>query len=86
MEMCDCNCETCVDMDVELGVVDRYGTGCEYYENHPHACGMDDTDEFRAKELCCACSYHEAPHHHPGHHPGMPDVFPWGEDGTWYYY
>ena len=35
---------------------DSYGDGCEWYVTFPHVCGNFDDDDFRAKEMCQACS------------------------------
>jgi len=43
----------CVDDD--QGRTDKYGGGCEYYDEHPSRCGRDDDEDFVAKDMCCSC-------------------------------
>ena len=50
--------DVCVNTD--NGVTDRYDTGCDWYATNLWACGEDDTAEFKAYEMCCACSEEKA--------------------------
>jgi len=43
----------CVDSD--NGLTDKYGTGCEYYDENPSRCGKDDEGVFKSREMCCSC-------------------------------
>jgi hypothetical protein len=35
--------------------VDGDGNTCIYYDSKPSACGQNDTTDFVAADLCCAC-------------------------------
>jgi len=48
------NCpEECTDSD--NGKTDIGGDSCVWYNEQPVLCGSYDDDDFKAKEMCCAC-------------------------------
>ena len=51
------NDKECCDADVEAE--DSFGEiGCHWYTETPEDCGKYDNEEFKAKELCCACKWY----------------------------
>lgn len=58
-EVC-CSCEgglshTTQCSDKTDGATDITGDGCDWYAENPFGCGLYDTDDFNATEMCCAC-------------------------------
>ena len=41
--------------DSSLGLEDKYGDGCDWYEGRFNSCGRYDTEEFIASDMCCGC-------------------------------
>lgn len=41
--------------DSANGATDEYGDGCSAYISWTYACGMYDTEDFIADEMCCVC-------------------------------
>ena len=41
--------------NTDNGATDRDGDGCDYYDNNPDGCGNYDDEDFKSKEMCCAC-------------------------------
>jgi len=46
--------QNCEDSD-DHGEKDSHNDGCEYYSELPSVCGKFDDEDFKSKELCCAC-------------------------------
>ena len=68
-------CLDCGDSDAcegtDLGAVDRWGDGCEWYDKltNSERCGDFDDDDFIANEMCCACGGGAVPGNAPNSHP-----------------
>ena len=41
--------------DTDNNATDKYGTGCDFYEENPARCGQDDDEDFSARTMCCSC-------------------------------
>ena len=42
--------------NTDNGAIDDIGNdGCDWYDNYPDECGNHDDDDFKSKEMCCAC-------------------------------
>lgn len=39
----------------DMGGVDTFGDGCDWYDANPDGCGFYDWEEFVSEEECCAC-------------------------------
>jgi len=47
--------ESCFNLDEVEWTTDSFGDGCAWYKENPGYCGVYDTDDFKANELCCDC-------------------------------
>ena len=47
--------EEAVCSDTNNGLGDVTGDKCDWYGENPSSCGMWDTEEFIASQMCCAC-------------------------------
>lgn len=56
---CECNTHSIIGdqcYDIDEGVFDTYGDGCEWYDlNDVGQCGKYDDNDFTASSLCCRC-------------------------------
>ena len=41
--------------DTANGKKDQFGEGCDYYKTFKSLCGFFDDDDFKSKQMCCAC-------------------------------
>jgi len=81
-EMC-CACsggtaqvQSCLDTGYDTAG-DSTGDHCEWYSNYPSGCGLYDTWEFKANEMCCACQADCRDSEYDGRDWG-------GDDCSWY--
>ena len=44
-----------------LGGVDSYGDGCDWYDSNPTGCGSYDTADWTSADACCACGGGDGP-------------------------